>query len=311
MKVWAAVALVIASGCAGSVGGTLTPNSSVDTAAVARSTKLIAVSDDEDLAVGIYNTSGQVVAVLSGFGFPQGLANDSKGDLFVADQTNSRIQVYAAGFKTSPTSLSDPGQYPAAVAVFGNGSIVAAVNQYTTSYGPGSVTMYSDGVPAATVTNARIGQASFAAFDNAGNLFVTFAPRGGTCPCVGEIAGAAQGGTTLTALTTSNAISPNGIAVTASGDIALFDETKNAVDTYGPPTGGTLGAPLARTVLRGTLDAPAQFAFASDMNDLYIANNSDNNSLFEFGYPSGAAVASIPIGGLPYGVAIYPKVLPR
>jgi hypothetical protein len=315
----AVVALSFA-GCGSAGSGRITPvtqsastqrvvrSAFVNSAAIARATKLIAVSDDEDAAVIVFDSSGKTVAVLSGFSFPQGLANDTEGNLYVADQTNNRIQIYPRGFNGTPKTLRDPGQYPVGVAAFAQGKYVAVVNQYTTSYGPGSVTIYDRGVARATITNSAIGQASFAAFDATGNLYVTFSPNGSSCPCIGEIAHATKGGAALETLTTSNSISPYGIQVTTSGKIAIFDQTSNTIYTYKRPLHGSLGSPVASTVLTGQLDAPAQFAFTTDMRDLFVANNSDNNSVYEFPYPGGGnAVSSISVGGLPFGIALFPK----
>jgi hypothetical protein len=319
----ATVALGLSTGCAGGGSGVATPGSAlapvqsiaraalVDSAGLARATKIVAVSDDEDDAVIAYDPAGHTLAVLSDFNFPQGLANDINGDLYVADQLNSRIQIYAPGFTGKPKTLSDPGQYPISVDSFANGKYVAVVNQYTTSYGPGSVMIYTNGVAGAPITSSSISQASFAAFDGHGNLYVTFFPNGTSCPCIGEISNATMGGTTLALLTTSNSITPYGIQVTTTGQIAIFDQGSNTVYTYNPPSGGSLGSPVASTRLHRPLDAPAQFAFTSDMNDLYVANNSDNNSVYKFAYPTGGRLGSISVGGLPFGVALFPKQLPR
>jgi DNA-binding beta-propeller fold protein YncE len=319
----AAAALGLSVGCAGGGSGIATPGAAVapvqsaaheaflDSGAVARATKIVAVSDDEDNAVIAYDPSGHVLTVLSDFNFPQGLANDINGDLYVADQLNSRIQIYAPGFKGKPKTLSDPGQYPMSVDSFANGKYVAVVNQYTTSYGPGSVTMYTDGVAGAPITSPSIAQAFFAAFDAKGNLYVDFSPKGDSCPCLGEIANATNGGTTLALLTTSNSIHPGGIQVTTTGQIAIFDQGSNTVYTYNAPSGGSLGSPVAHAHLAGSLDAPAEFAFTSDMKNLYVANNSDNNSVYEFAYPAGGKVSSISVGGLPFGVALFPKQFSR
>ena len=319
----ATAALALSAGCAGGGSGVATPGAVVapvrsaahaafvDSAAVARATKIIAVSDDEDDAVITYDPSGHVLAVLSDFNLPQGLANDINGDLYVADQLNNRIQIYAPGFKGKPKTLSDPGQYPISVDSFANGKYVAVVNQYTTSNGPGSVMIYKDGVAGAPITSPSISQASFAAFDAKGNLYVDFIPTGSGCPCLGEIANATNGGTTLALLTTSNSIHPGGIQVTTTGQIAIFDLGSNTVYTYHAPSDGSLGSPVAHTRLGGSLDAPAEFAFTSDMKNLYVANNSDNNSVYEFAYPAGGEVGSISVGGNPFGVALFPKQYPH
>jgi hypothetical protein len=239
------------------------------------------------------------------------LASDVKGNLYVADEGNSRIQIYSPGFKGKPTTLSDPGQYPNSVAAFEGGKSVAAVNQYTTSYGPGSITIYTNGVAGAPITNPKISQALFAAFDARGNLYVDFSPKSGACPCIGRIANATKGGAKLTLLTTSNSVSPAGIQITNTGKIAILDYG-NTVYTYNPPSHGSLGSPVATTVLEGVGTSGA-FAFTRDMKDLYTVNYNDDGTVYEYAYPAGGASVSSfgSSGSYPFGVAIFPAQYPR
>jgi hypothetical protein len=324
-------AVSMAAGCAGGGTSATVPAPGAATAQTAKQaafidagraaasptatpTTLIAVSDDENEGVSIYNASGQRIKSLVAFFFPQGLASDSTGNLYVADQTDSRIQVFTPAF-TYKKTLEDPGQEPLSLDTTDNGTYVGVANQYTTNNGPGSITMYKDGTATATITNSAILQAFFDAFDASGNLYFTFSPSSGGCPCIGEIAGATKGGTTVTLLSTVNTISPYGIQVTNDGDIAVFDMKRDIIFTYGPPVNGLLGTPIADTVVRGTetnpLNAPAQFAFTSDMHHLYIANNSDNSVVYEFGYPRGVRTTDFSIGGTPFGVAVFPKQYPH
>jgi hypothetical protein len=144
----------------------------VNSAAIARATNLIAVADTVDQVISAFDPSGNLLALLSGLQLPQGLASDMKGDLFVADASGSRVQVYAAGFTSPPRTLPDPGQFPVGVDSYGNGEFVAVANQFTTSYGPGSVTIYKDGKPGPPITDPAISQAYFDAFDANGSTCI-------------------------------------------------------------------------------------------------------------------------------------------
>jgi hypothetical protein len=184
------------------------------------------------------------------------------------------------------------------------------VNQYTTAYGPGSVTIYIDGVVGAPMSSSAIGQALFAAFDASGNLYVDFSPQSGQCPCIAEIVNATKGGTTLKTLKTSNSISPSGIQVTNAGKIAILDYG-STVYTYNPPTHGSLGSPIATTVLAG-VGTSGSFAFTRDMSDLYTLNYNDNGIVLEYAYPPGGkSVSSFGSQGYPFGVAVFPTQYPR
>jgi hypothetical protein len=308
----ATAAIALSAGCAGGGSAPTTPGSvTAHVQSIARAANMIAVSGTENSDVGVFDPSGHTLADLSGFNYPQGLASDIKGNLYVADTINSRIQIYPPGFKGKPTTLSDPGQYPMSLDTFDNGKVVAVVNQYTTSYGQGSVTIYTNGVAGTPITSPAISQAFFAAFDAKGNLYVDFSPKSGKCPCVAKIADAAKGGTKLAMLRTSNSISPAGIRVTNTGQIAILDYG-NTVYTYNPPAHGSLGSPVATTVLDGVGTSGA-FAFTRDMKDLYTVNYNDNGTVFEYAYPAGGGnVFSFDSGGsYPFGVAVFPAQYPR
>ncbi len=85
--------------------------------------------------VGIYNTAGQLTGSLSGFSGPSGMAVDRSGNLYVADQYNARVQVYAKGYKGAPVTLNDPGQFVVDVAVDKAGNV--AVGNDPLNNGPG------------------------------------------------------------------------------------------------------------------------------------------------------------------------------
>ena len=238
------------------------------------------------------------------------MATDIKGDLYVADLGNSRVQIYAAGLNGKPTTLNGPGQFPTDVDSFANGAYVAVVNLVTTSYGPGSVTIYTQGVAGAPITDPSVNQMNFAAFDGHGNLYVDGSTH--TAGFIGEIAGATNGGTKLTMLTTANRIAaPGGIQVTNSGRIAILDQGSNVIYTYNPPVGGSLGVPVAVTKLGGQY-ASIPFVFTKDMKHVYTTNYNDDNLVLEYAYPAGGKAVSYfySEGSFPYAVAVIPTQLP-
>jgi len=282
----------------------------VNSSAIAAVANTIAISDAADNVVNVYDPSGNQLAQLTGFSEPQGMASDIKGNLYVADTANSRVQVYAAGFKGTPQTLSDPGQFPAGVDSFSNGKFVAVTNIISTSGGPGSVSIFKSGVLMSTITSSSIGRAYFCAFDATGNLYLDGTDPNGAV-IVGEILGATTGGTTFATLTTGNAITfPGGVQVTTTGQIAIDDQSGFAVFTYNPPSGGSLGSPVATTPLTGASD-PVTYAFTNDMADLYTADAGLGVSE-EFAYPAGGAPASsITVGGQPIGAAVIPTQFPK
>ncbi len=123
-------------------GADIAAHAFIDFAAMAKNkgpTIAISVEGPNTNVVDLFTAAGTQVGQLTGFNDPNAMASDIKGDLYVVDFFNARVQVYAAGFASPPTTLSDPGQYPYDVDSFANGAYVAVTNEDTTSGGPGSV----------------------------------------------------------------------------------------------------------------------------------------------------------------------------
>ena len=145
------------------------------------------------------NVSDDVLAVYSGLDYPQGLAMDAAGNVYIADEQHGRVrQVSASGVITTVAgggSAGSPGGYtgdggpatqatlglPAGVAVDAAGNLYIAdfansvvrkvapngiISTYAGNGGPG----YSgDGGPA---TGARLNQPRALAVDSSGNLYI-------------------------------------------------------------------------------------------------------------------------------------------
>lgn len=285
----------------------------VDVKGIQEATTKIFVSDAVNNVVNIYNPAGKQLAQLTGFSEPQGLATDSKGNLYVADTANSRIQIYAPPYTKTPKSLSDSGQYPAGVSVkiVGKVTYVGVTNIISTSGGPGSVTIYKNGKAGAAISSSDFGRVYFDSFDAKGNLYIDGENGSTGAVEVGEIAAATGKGKTIKTLTTGNSIEfPGGVEVTTKGKIAIDDQEGFAVYTYNAPVKGSLGSPIKTTALSGSGD-PVTYAFTSTNADLWTADASDAASN-EFAYPKGgSALHSIPVtGGEPIGVAIVPAEVP-
>jgi hypothetical protein len=285
----------------------------VDVKGIEEATTKIFVSDAVNNVVNIYNPAGKQLAQLTGFSEPQGLATDSKGNLYVADTANSRIQVYAPPYTKTPKSYADAGQYPAGVSVIivGKVTYVGVTNIISTSGGPGSVTIYKNGKAGAAISSTNFGRVYFDSFDASGNLYIDGENGSTGAVEVGEIVGATGKGKTIKTLTTKNSIEfPGGVEVTTKGLIGIDDQEGFAVYTYKPPVKGSLGSPVKTTPLTGSGD-PVTYAFTSTNADLWTADAADAAS-FEFAYPKGgSALKTISVsGGEPIGVAIVPAEVP-
>ncbi len=269
------------------------------------------VADYRNNAVYIYNAAGQLTGTLTGFGSPDGVAVDKGAALYVADENNFRVQVYAAGYRGQPTTLMDVGQYPVDVSVDGNGN-VAVANIVSTSHGPGSVSFYAPGAtsPTNTVYGSNFASVYFDGFDARGNLYVDGLDSNGKT-LVGEIIGGING-TAITTLTTNNTIAfPGGVKVSGEGAIAIDDQGSLAIDSYRPPKNGSLGSPVAVTPLTGASD-PAAFAFVPG-NRLMLVADAALGTASLFAYPKGGTpvkTLELPQGAEPFGTAVYPPAVP-
>jgi hypothetical protein len=286
----------------------------IDVPAIKSTVAKIFVSDAINNVVNIYNTSGKQLAQLTGFSQPQGLATDTKGNLYVADTNNSQILVFAPPYTKTPKKLADPGYFPAGVAVvtIGKTTYVGVSNICSApSCGQGGFIVYKSGKAQKPIQSSLISRVYFLGFDAKGNLYADGQDSNGAV-VIGELAKATGSGKTFAALTTGNAIQfPGGVEVTTKGKIAIDDQNGASIYTYNPPVKGALGNPIATTGLTGSGDA-VTYTFTNDNKDVWTADALNAASL-EFAYPAGgSALKTIPVagGGQPIGVAIVPAPLP-
>lgn len=269
----------------------------------------VIVSDVGTNDVVAFSAAGKVVATLTGFSEPQGLASTKAGSFYIANTGDSNIPLYSSAFKLTAT-LKDPNQYPAGVSYDETTGVVGVTNIISTSDGPGTVSFYAKGktTPCKTVGNSDWGRVYFAAFNAKGVLFVDGEDTSGNV-LVGEVTGGCNA-KTITTLKTSNAIEfPGGVQVTKSGDIAIDDQEGYAVYTYKPPVKGSLGTPVSTTPLSGASD-PVTYAFTSTEKDLWTAD-AGLEAAEEYAYTAGGSPVKADTGlSEPIGVAVTPVEVP-
>lgn len=283
--------------------GSVAPKAFVDAAAVAATGgNQIIVSDFNNSAIDVYGAGGKRNATITSVLNPQGLATDPSGTLYVANTGASDILLFPKPYKNVGATLADPKYYPVDVAVDANGN-VAATNIIAVSGSAGNVVFYAKGAttPCATVSDAKWANVYFAAFDKTGNLYVDGRDVNGST-LIGVIAGGCKA-TSIATLSTVNAIGfPGGIAVLASGNIAIDDQTAGNISTYAPPSGGSLGSPVATTTLAGARDVVTFKMKAFDRN--IWASDAAASLTSKFAYPGGGSAIKSVAGGS--GVAVNP-----
>lgn len=271
---------------------------------------MVAISDFGNNDINIYDEAGTIQATLTGDPLnPQGMATDRLGNLYVANTGAGNILVYAPPFTNPPTVWSDAGQFPADVDQRNNGGFGAATNIFAMNGGPGSVSLFRNGIQVATVTDPALSEAFFCAFDKAGNLYFDGFNTSGQV-IVAVIAHANTGGRTVQYLTTNNTLLfPGGIQVNNDGLISIDDQSGFAIYSYNPPVGGSLGSPVSTTPV-GSGD-PVTFTFKIHNHNLYTTNAS-NLDAEEYSYPAGSLENTIVCSGcsLPIGNAVTPTQMP-
>ena len=309
-----AVAVALLGGCSG--GGSQPPVASApqDTSTNARVADQVIVSDSFANTVSVFDAEGRLQTRLKkGLNAPWGITTDSSGNLYVANSQDANVLVYSQPYKSVSLTLSEPGRYPLDVAVSKTG-LVAVMNP-TAPSGPGNVTFYKKGSTSecANVSDSNWNEMSFGAFDASGNLFVDGVDRDGN-PLVGEISGGCAA-KSVTALSVGNTMSGVAGVQVVHGNILILNQNyatfAPTIYTYAPPSGGSLGSPIATTKLSAGIEMES-FAMTQNDRDLWIAHSDVAYGRIEYTYPGGRFVKSFNEPGLvtAYGIAVNPAASP-
>lgn len=207
-----------------------------------------------------------VAGSLSGtFSSPEGIGIGSGGDIYVANTGAKDVLVYPAG-STYPTStLDDPNEFPADVAVGSDGTVFVA-NVFGPMGIPGDVTVYApkSDEPTKTLKDACFLHVMGVALDRHGNLFVSCnaRPGSGFGSVIEFKAGSTKG--TPTHIKLANA---GGVGFDGAGHLLVIDSQGPTLNVYnvGSPR------PIDKLALPG---AALYFSFNRSSTELYVADYS-------------------------------------
>jgi hypothetical protein len=267
----------------------------------------VLVSNAKTNSLDVYSTSGRLKRRVPGFTATGALAAGAAGRLYDVVTTRSTVLLYASDYKTIVATLADPGQYPAGVAYDARSGTVGVTNILSTAGGSGSVSFFSNNAttPCVTVSDPAWSHVYFGAFDARGDLYVDGQDLAGN-----TLIGVVKGGCSaahIETLSTSKPLGfPGGIGVTPRGDLAILDQLVAAVDTYKPPVGLKLGAPVATTPLT---DGGGNLIFARSGTTLWTLS-SNVGPVLEYAYPAGGSPLVTITDGSVAGFTVVPAVFP-
>ena len=202
---------------------------------------------------------------------PAGIAIDSKGDLFVADQADNRVEEYTP---SSPTSYPQVG-----VTVAGAGGQGSGLNQL---YYPSGVALDAKG--------------DLFVSDTLNNRVVEYAYNSSTGTYASSGTVAAGTGTAGTGLNQLD--EPEGLAFDAKGDLFVADYANNRVEefAYNSATGtfASSATDVAGNGVFGTANNELEFAVSVALNsagDLFVSDYG-NARVMEYTYNSSTGAFS-------------------
>src|SRR5450631_3342946 len=217
---------------------------------------------------------------------PPGVAVDAAGDVFIADELNSRVVKVPAGGGPQTTVGSGLSQ-PSGVAVDGAGDVFIADARL------GQVVEVPAGGGAQTTVGSGLSQPKGVALDAAGDLFIADSGLGqvvkvpvGGLPARGI---AASGGPQTTV--GSGLSQPSGVAVDAAGDVFIADAGLGQVVEV--PAGGG-----PQTTVGSGLSQPKGVALDA-AGDVFIADELNNRVVeVQRSQPPTLSFAPTPVGSL-------------
>jgi hypothetical protein len=260
--------------------------------------QLLYVSDSIDGVIDIFSVPDYslVGQITDGLDFPEGIATDKKGNLYVSNLFGNTVTVYPEGQTSPSVTLSEPDG-PDDVAVAGNGDVLAGDTD-------GGVDVYKPGETSASsrLTNSNITSVSGIGIDGNDNVYAvgtyTFSNSSGPQPAVVKYAALGSSGKNLKL---SGLIEPAGALVDKHGNIVISDFKLPGVNLYKPGKKN----PFATIASAGPAD---RIAINNKQNLIYVPQSTYGDvSIFK--YPSGKLVQDIPISsgdGFASGTALSP-----
>ncbi len=176
------------------------------------------LADDDDGDVREVKPDGSIVTIASGFSTPQGVAVDAAGDVFVADTGNNAVYEVTPGPDGTTTTFASGLAGPTGVAVDSAGDVFVA------ELGNNAVEEFEPNQTIETI-GSGFNEPSGVAVDSSGDVFV-----------------ADSGNNAVKEVTPDGSIEtigygfsgPTGVAVDSSGDVFVADSGNNAVEEVKP-----------------------------------------------------------------------------
>ena len=283
----------------------LAPRTAGATAPSTTSAQLLYVSDVEGSVVDVYSVPTlKLVRKLKGFFQPQGECTNAAGDVWIADTGYQQLFEYAPGAGKPMATLDDYLGYPGSCAVNPVNGDLAVTNEVANS-GSAQVLIYKNasGTPQAFRDKDQETD-YFAAYDDAGNLYVT----GETIKRAFLLSWLRAGAKTLSTIKFSGAtIHEAGVALWNDGDLILGDQACN---------GGKTSCLYVATVSGDTAGVQRTIALADSCDVVQVAlydgalygGNSEcakhKTGVDSWSYPGGERESAVTGLHAPVGAAI-------
>jgi hypothetical protein len=247
--------------------------------------------------VNVYSRNGHQQGQITGFGNPVGLAVDASGNLYVADDLDDVVDVFAPGAKMPFEALQDGSDSPTDVAVGADGTVYAS---NVTNGSPGSISVWAPGntTPSGHITDSHVFNFIGVALDAKNNLYAAWYTDSG----IGGVDKVRSGSTTPANLGLQDLHVPLGIKVDSHKALVIADAGDASVKVY--PRGSTIPA---RTITG--FEQPSELAFDVKEKSLYVTD-AEAASAVVLRYGAGTVKKTITAGlsasNYPWGVALNP-----
>jgi hypothetical protein len=249
--------------------------------------KLVYVSCTQDGEIAIDLVDGTYIGkITDGIKWPEGLATDKKGNLYVANRHGNTITVYPPG-ATSPSLTLTESDKPDDVAVGSNGYVYAGDAD-------GGIDVYSPGgtSPIRRLTNSGLANTvSGVGVDASNDVYATGYGQSG--PAVVEFASGSGSGTNLGLTGLKN---PAGVIIDKNNNLVVSDHKRHEILIY--PPGQTSPSGTIRT------GSPVRSALNKAENLIFVPQTDEYVNVYD--YPSGKYVLNYSAGGATLGVAVFP-----
>jgi hypothetical protein len=264
---------------------------------------LLFISDANNYVIYIFRageyprTTPCGVIAGNGLSQPQGIDLDGDGNLYVANTTASTILEFAPPYTGEPMkTLTDPGQYPAAVEA-DCGAYIWVTNIGSVSGGSGSLSQYSlkGTAPLHTFSDRNASGEYFPACDSRGNVFTTFRANASGLGYVNEFKAPSYTVTDLPAIVLQF---PGGLDYDGK-HLLVDDQIAKTITQWTPPS--TKGDVIS---LSAASD-PVTFAVARNDIELFTAD-AGIPGYQVWDYPSGTFDHTEHVSGaISIGTAVY------